>query len=91
MCSSDLQGRNGLPKRRCPGVEVLEPHLLQLVVLEIPLHGVELRHAVRDGCPRGKNDALVVRQLVHVAALHVHVAGLLCLGLSKWEKRMGNN
>ena len=57
-----------------------QPFLLQRAVLEIPHHGVKLRHAVADRGAGRKDDAAPAGQLVHVAALHVHVAGFLRLG-----------
>ena len=68
-----LHRRHSFPKGGGPSVEVLEPHLLQLVVLEVPLHGIKLRHGVTDRRPRGEDDALVSRQLVHIPALHKHI------------------
>ena len=60
-----------------------EAEALQRVVLKIALHRVELRHAVRDRRAGGEHDAAAAGQLVHVAALHVHVRGLLRLRARK--------
>ena len=56
--------------------------LLQTVILEVLLHGIEFHHGVADGCTCGENHAAPAGQLVQVAALHVEVAGLLGLGLA---------
>ena len=46
-------------------------------MLEIAHHGIQLRHGVGHGSTRGKHDAAAAGQLVHIAALEIHVAGLL--------------
>ena len=48
-------------------------------MLEVSLHGEQLRHGVADGRARGEYHAPVAGQLGDVAALHVHIAGLLRL------------
>ena len=63
----------------CPGVEVGHVAALEGAVLQVPLHGVQLRHAVGNRSAGSKDDAPAASQLVHVAALHEHIRGLLRL------------
>ena len=72
-----LNGRGGLTKGRSPAVEMGQPFLLQRAVLEIPHHGVKLRHAVADRGAGRKNDAAPACQLVHILALHKHIRRFL--------------
>ena len=41
-----LQSRGGLTETGSPAIEMPHAHLLQAVILQIPLDGVKLRHAV---------------------------------------------
>ena len=72
-----LNGCGGLTKGRSPAVEMGQPFLLQRAVLEIPHHGVKLRHAVADRGAGRKNDAAPACQLVHILALHKHIRRFL--------------
>ena len=67
----------GLPKPRRPAVEVGHVQLLQAIVLEIPLHGVKLRHTVRHGGAGGKDHAPAAGQFIHISTFREHVAGFL--------------
>ena len=55
--------------------------MLQKPILQIPHHDVHLGHRVGNRCAGGKHNTVPAGQLVHVHALHVHVAGLLAFGL----------
>ena len=72
-----LNGRGGLTKGRSPAVEMGQPFLLQRAILEIPHHGVKLRHTVADRGPGRKDDAAPACQLVHILALHKHIRRFL--------------
>ena len=72
-----LNGCGGLTKGRSPAVEMGQPFLLQRTVLEIPHHGVKLRHAVANRGAGRKNDAAPACQLVHILALHKHIRRFL--------------
>ena len=74
---SQLNRRRGFAKGRCPAIEVRHAAALQSAVLQIPLHRIQLRHGVAHRRARGEDDAAPAGQLVHVAALHEHVAGFL--------------
>ncbi len=50
---------------------------LQAFILKITLHGVKLGHGVADRGAGGKNHATVSGDLIHIAALGEHIAGLL--------------
>ena len=78
-----LQGRDRLAEPGGPAVERAHTHLHQAVVLEIPLDGIALRHGVADGRAGGEDHAAAAGDLVQVAALGEHVAGLLGLGAGK--------
>ena len=54
-----------------------QPFLLQCAVLEIPHHGIKLRHAVADRGAGRENDAAPACQLVHILALHKHIRRFL--------------
>lgn len=47
--------------------------LLQCAVLQVALHGVQLRHAVADGRTRCKHNALAAGDFVHVSAFQEHI------------------
>ena len=72
-----LNGCGGLTKGRSPAVEMGQPFLLQCAVLEIPHHGIKLRHAVADRGAGRENDAAPACQLVHILALHKHIRRFL--------------
>lgn len=72
---------NALAKRRGPRIKVQQPLLLQKLILQIPHHDVHFSHRIGNRCACGKHDAVPAGQLVHVHALHIHVAGLLAFGL----------
>ena len=72
-----LNGRDRFPKGGGPAIEVGKASGGEQVVLEIAHHGIQLRHGVGHGSTRGKHDAAAAGQLVHIAALEIHVAGLL--------------
>ena len=76
-----LNRGNALAKRRGPRIKVQQPLLLQKPVLQIPHHDVHFSHRIGNRCACGKHDAVPAGQLVHVHALHIHVAGLLAFGL----------
>ncbi len=52
-----FQRRHGLSEPGSPAVEVGHAQLLQPVILEIPLHGVKLRHGVGNRRAGGEDDA----------------------------------
>ena len=58
--------RRGLAEGRGPDIEMDEAAFLEHVVLEIPLHDVELGHGVTDRRAGGENDtkneALMIRR-----------------------------
>ena len=72
-----LQSRYRFTEPAGPAVKMGHVQLLQPVILEIPLHGVKLRHGVADRSAGGEYHAPVAGKLVHVAALGKHVAGFL--------------
>ena len=74
---SQLQRSHGFSEPACPAVEVSHAQLLQPVMLQIPLDGVKLGHAVGDGSAGGKHHAAITGQLIHVAALGIHIRGFL--------------
>ena len=79
-----LQCCHGLPK----AAEAQQSKWVMLsscepVILEIPLHGVKLGHGVADRGAGGKDNAPAAGDLVHVAALGEHIAGLL--GIAWWR------
>ena len=78
-----LQGRDRLAEAGGPAVEVAHAHLLEPVVLQIPLDGIQLRHGVADGRACGENHAAAARDLVQITALGEHIAGLLGVGRGK--------
>ena len=53
----------------------------QRFILQIPLHGIHLGHAVGDRRSRGKYYAAPARKFIEIAALHKEVGRFLCLGL----------
>ena len=72
-----LQRGNGFTKPGGPTVEMDHAHFLQAVILQIPLHSVQLRHGIGYRCTRGENHAPASGKFIHVAALGEHIAGLL--------------
>ena len=74
---SQLNGRHRLPKGGGPVVKVVEPLALQRSLLEIPLHGIELRHGVGDRGAGGEHHALASGDLIQVAAFQEHITGFL--------------
>ena len=72
-----LQCCDGLPKSGSPAVEVGHVQFLQAFILKITLHGVKLGHGVADRRSGGKDHATVSGNLIHIAALGKHIAGLL--------------
>ena len=53
--------------------------LLKPVILEIPLHGVKLGHAVGNRRAGGKDHTAPACDFIHIAALGKHIAGFLCV------------
>ena len=76
-----LNRGNALAKRRGPRIKVQQAFLLQKPVLQIPHHDVHLGHRVGNRRAGSKHNAVPAGQLIHVHALHIHVAGLLAFGL----------
>ena len=72
-----LDGGRGFAEGRSPAIKVRQPLFLELVVLEIALHRVQLGHGVRHRCAGGENNAFPVCDFIHVAALGKHIGGLL--------------
>ena len=72
-----FQRRDGFSETAGPAVEMGHVQFLQAVILEIPLHGVKLGHGVADRGSGGKDNATVSGNLVHIATLRKHIAGLL--------------
>ena len=58
-----------------------QAHFLQGAVLQIPLDGVKLHHAVGDRCTGGKDYAAPAGQFVQVLTLHKEVGTFLSFGL----------
>ena len=80
---SQLNGCGSLTEGRSPGIEVGHVVPLQGAVLQIPLHGVHLRHAVADGCTGRENHAASSGQLIHIPAFQEHIRGFLRFGSGK--------
>ena len=72
-----LQSGHCLPEAAGPAVKVRHAQLLQPVILEIPLHGVKLGHAVGNRRAGGKNYTAPACDFIHVPALGKHIAGFL--------------
>ena len=72
-----LQSGHCLPEAAGPAVKVRHAQFLQPVILEIPLHGVKLRHRVGNRRAGGKDDTPAAGDLIHVAAFGEHIAGFL--------------
>ena len=58
-------------------VEAGHVQFLQAVILEVSLHGVKFSHGVADRSAGGKDNPSVAGDLVHIATLRKHIAGLL--------------
>ena len=58
-----------------------QSHFLQGAILQIPLDGVKLHHAVGDGGAGGKDYAAPAGQFVQVLTLHKEVGTFLSFGL----------
>ena len=56
-----------------------KPFLLQRVILEIPHHGIHLRHGIAHRGPGGKHYATPAGHFVQISALHEHVRAALGL------------
>ena len=54
---------------------------LKCAVLQVAHDGIELHHAVGNGCAGGKSDALSSGDLIQILALHEHVRTFLRVGL----------
>src|SRR5580658_2020172 len=54
---------------------------LQVVRLEVPLHGEHFSHAVGDGGAGGKNDSTAVIHGLNMAHFEIHIEGALAGGL----------
>ena len=76
-----LDGGDGFSKVGSPIIEVYQAHFLQGTVLQVPLDGIKLHHAVGDGCAGGKDHAAPAGQLVQILTLHKEVRTFLSLGL----------
>ena len=76
-----LNGGDGFSKVTGPIVKVDQAHLLEGIILQIPLDRVKLHHTVADGCAGGKDDTPAPGDLVQIPALHKEVRGLLRFGL----------
>ena len=76
-----LNGGDGFSKVTGPIVKVDQAHLLEGIILQIPLDRVKLHHTVADGCAGGKDDTPASGDLVQIPALHKEVGGLLRFGL----------
>ena len=80
---SQLNGCGSLTEGRSPGIEVGHVVPLQGAVLQIPLHGVHLRHAVADGSTGREDHAASSGQLIHTPAFQEHIRGFLRFGSGK--------
>ena len=80
---SQLNGCGSLTEGRSPGIEVGHVVPLQGAVLQIPLHGVHLRHAVADWSTGREDHAASSGQLIHIPAFQEHVRGFLRFGSGK--------
>jgi len=76
-----LHCRHRLAKRRCPRVEMMQVMFLELVGLEIPLHGEHLRHAVGDGRARGEHDPTPTIERLDMAHFQIHIESAFAGGL----------
>lgn len=76
-----LYSRHRFTERRSPRVEMLQALAAQRLVLQIPLHGVQLGHAIGYGRTRGEHHTAPAGQLVQIPALHKQVRGFLRLRL----------
>ena len=72
-----LQCGGRFTKAGSPAVEMPHAQLLEPVILQIALDGIELRHRVGNGRAGCKDDTASTGQLVHIAALGKHIRGLL--------------
>ena len=68
-----LHRRHRLAERRRPRIEVMQVVLLQVVRLQIPLHGEHLGHAVGDGRAGGEHHPAAAVQRLDVAHLQKHI------------------
>ena len=69
----------GLAKGGRPAIEVGQALLLQGAVLQVAHHRVQLGHGVRHRGAGGEDHASAAGDLIHIAALAKHIAGLLSL------------
>lgn len=58
-----------------------QAHLLESIILQVPLDRVKLYHAVADRCTGGEDHAPAPGDLVQIPTLHKEVGGLLRFGL----------
>ena len=72
-----FDGRGRLAKSGCPAVEVGQLFLLQGAILQIPHDRVKLGHGVAHRGAGGEHHAPASGDLVQIAALAEHIAGLL--------------
>ena len=77
-----LNGGNGFSEVAGPIVKVDQAHLLEGIILQIPLDRVKLHHAIADGCAGGEDDTPAPGDLIQIPAFHKEVGGLLRFGLS---------
>ena len=77
-----LNGRDGFPEGRSPRIKMNELISMQCAILEVFLHGIHLYHGIADRGAGGEDNAMASGQLVQITALHIQVAGFLCLRLA---------
>ena len=70
---SEFNRGRGFPEGGSPRIKMRHAFLLQCAVLQVALHGVQLRHAVADGRTRCKHNALAAGDFVHVSAFQEHI------------------
>ena len=76
-----LDGCDGFTVVCRPVIEVQQSHFFQSAVLQVPLDGVKLHHAVGNGCAGGEDDTTASGDLIQILTLHKEVRGLLCFRL----------
>ena len=72
-----LDGGNGFTVVAGPIVEVDKTHLLQGLILQVPLHRIQFHHTVGDRGAGGEDNTVAVGQLVQILTLGKEIRGLL--------------
>ena len=72
-----LDGGGGFTKGRCPTVKVGQLFLLESAVLQVAHDRVQFGHGIADRGAGRKNNSAPACNLIQIAALAEHIAGLL--------------